>query len=194
MLAIGEVSAIYVLVVICFRLISRLISKVVSIILPVGNSITMLTIGEVFVICVSVVVGFRLISCLISKVRPIIFPVSHSISVSAVVLILSVSKESVLVVQVITFSVVLIKGKFVEFRNFVIKLLQVSLIGLLTNSLCIGVAITSCHSSRLTHSVHHCLLTLQGVLILILLIKSISVKVIGELLSVQNLVDGIINL
>ena len=65
---------------------------------------------------------------------------------------------------------------------------------MVANSGGIGVAISTRHGSRLTHRVSHGHLSLLNVLVLVLLIQSIAIEVVGEFLSVENLVDGIIQL
>ena len=69
-----------------------------------------------------------------------------------------------------------------------------ALICLLSNTLGIGVAVATGHGCSLSHGIHHGHLTLGGVLVLVLIVQKISIHIIRELLPVQDLVDGIIQL
>ena len=105
-----------------------------------------------------------------------------------------VSNHGILVQQILSFLVILAKGKTVKFRNLVIQLLKVSLVRLLPNSLCIGIAITAGHGRSLPHGIHHCHLTHLCVLVFVLLIQGIRIQVIREVLPVDNLVIDFLEL
>ena len=156
--------------------------------LRIGNRITILTITNLVSIQISAVVGFGLISGIIGQSVQLSVVVGDLITVSTIVLVLSVSIQTILVVQVFALSVVLVEGQLIQFRHDIIELLQVALVGLLANGLCIGVAVSAGHSLGLSHCIHHGHLALGSEQVLILLIQCIAVQIVGELLPVQDLV------
>ena len=130
-------------------------------------------------------------SCAILQLR---IPISNGVSISAVVGVLTVRKHSILIIHILTFLVVAVICQFIQFGDNVIQLLKGLLIGLIANRGRIGVAIATRHSCRLTHGISHCHLALLNVLVLVLLIQSIPVEIVGEFLSVKDLVDSLIQL
>ena len=112
----------------------------------------------------------------------------------AILLFILGCQQRILVEKILTLLVVLIQSHAIQLRNHFIELLQVAMVCLLAHSLGIRIAIAAGQGCRLPHGVHHGLLTLENILILVLLIQSIVVQIIGELLTVQDLVQGIIEL
>ena len=68
------------------------------------------------------------------------------------------------------------------------------MVGLLTCVLCVGIAVASGKSSRLTHCVHHRHIAHLGVLIYGLLIEHVLVEIVGELVPAYDLLIQIIQL
>ena len=139
-----------------------------------------------------VIVSLGIVSA--GEVVSLSLPCIHSILVSSVVPVFHLAHKRSLVIKILAFLTVLVIGHLVQFRNHIIQLLQTLLISLLTNSLCIGVAVSSGHSLCLTHGIHHCHLALLDILVLVLLVQGVTIQVIGELLPVQDLVDSIVEL
>ena len=112
----------------------------------------------------------------------------------SVVLILSGAEHRILIRKGIALHLIFAQSQLIQIGDSVIKLLQITLIGLLSCRLGIGIAIATRERSSLSHSIHHRLLALEHILILILLIKSIAVHIVLKGLSVQNLIHELIQL
>lgn len=162
--------------------------------LLVRNLVTTGLITKVAFICPLAVIIVTLGIILILEAIQLGVEITHLIPVSAVVLILLRSQKGILILQGIALHLVLAHSQLVQLRHFVIELLKVALISLLAYGLCVGIAIAAGHGLRLTHGIHHGLLTLSHILILVLLVQGIAVQVIGERFPVQDLLDCLIQL